>query len=263
VTTESLALRWGRLARWSDLTWVLARKNFRQRYLRSRLGVLWALLQPIAQAAVLSLVFLKIFKVHRVPHYPVYVLSGIMTWGFFQQAAIGGTTSVVDNASLVKKVAVPKVTFPVSVVAGVLLVYALQMVVLIAGGAAIGTLSPATPALLLLATLLEAVLGVAVALLFSSVHVAFRDIRFVVESGLVMLFYLTPILWDPSRIPAAYRSHAQWNPMNGILSLVRGALLERPVDWGAVGISAGAAVVVLAVALPLFHHRSSVFADQV
>jgi ABC-type polysaccharide/polyol phosphate export permease len=231
--------------------------------LRSRLGVLWALLQPIAQAAVLSVVFLKIFKVHRVPHYPVYVLSGIMTWGFFQQAAIGGTTSVVDNASLVKKVAVPKVTFPVSVVGGVLLVYLLQMLVLVGAGASIGTLSPATPALLLLATLLEAVLGVAVALLFSSVHVAFRDIRFLVESGLVMLFYLTPILWDLSRIPPAYRSYAQWNPMSGILSLVRGALLDRRVEWSAVGISAVAAVLILAVALPLFQRRSSVFADQV
>ncbi|HET7530033.1 MAG TPA: ABC transporter permease [Mycobacteriales bacterium] len=263
MSTDSLALRWGRLARWSDLTWVLARKNFRQRYLRSRLGVLWALLQPIAQATVLTIVFLKIFKVHRVPHYPVYVLSGIMTWGFFQQAAIGGTTSVVDNASLVKKVAVPKVTFPVSVVGGVLMVYALQMVVLIGGAASIGTLGASTPGLLLLATLLEAVLGVAVALLFCSVHVAFRDVRFLVESGLVMLFYLTPILWDPSRIPAAYRSYAQWNPMNGVLSLVRGALLERTVDWTAVGISAAMAALVLAVALPLFHRRSSVFADQV
>lgn len=253
---------WHRFLQWADLLRVLAMKNFRQRYLRSRLGVAWALLQPIAQASVMSFVFVKIFKVHRVEHYPLYVLSGIMCWQFFQSAAVGGSTAVVDNAGLVRKVAVPKITFPLSAVGGQLLVLSLQLVVLISGSAIIGTLSEAAP-LLLLAVLLAALLSTSVAVLFCSMHVSVRDVRFLLESGLMMAFYLTPVLWDPARLPATYRHFLEWNPMTGVLSLVRAALLERPVDWTAVGITCLVIPALLAVALPLFHRQATDFADLV
>lgn len=248
---------------WLDLVRVLSIKNFRQRYLRSKLGVIWALVQPLAQAAVLSFVFLKIFKVHKVPHYPLYVLSGIMAWQFFQQGVVGGTSAVVDNAGLVRKVAVPKITFPLSVVGGVLLVFALQLVVLIAGAGVTGTLAASTPGLLALSLLVELLLIVGFAVLLCSVHVSFRDIRFLVESTLLMAFYLTPVIYDPSRLPPTFRSMMRWNPLDGVLSLERAALLARSVDWVAVGVSAATAVLLIAVGLPIFRHRAGDFADQV
>ncbi|HET7312392.1 MAG TPA: ABC transporter permease [Mycobacteriales bacterium] len=263
MITAPSRVRFDQWLHWADLTRVLAVKNFRQKYLRSRLGVLWALLQPLAQAAVLSFVFMKIFKVHKVPHYPIYVLSGIMAWSFFSQAVVGGTTAVVDNASLVRKVSVPKLTFPISVVGGVLLVFLLQTVVLLGGAVQAGTLSPVTPALLLLAVVLEALLGMALAILFCAFQVFLRDIRFVVESGLLMSFYLTPVLYDPSRLPAKYQHLLQWNPMYGVLSLLRAALLGRTVNWTSVAISAIVTMVLLIVAVPVFRHRSADFADVV
>lgn len=251
------------VVQWLDLVRVLSIKNFRQRYLRSRLGVVWALIQPLAQAAVLSFVFLKIFKVHKVPHYPLYVLSGIMAWQFFQQGVVGGTSAVVDNAGLVRKVAVPKITFPLSVVGGVLLVFMLQLVVLIVGAGVTGTLGATTPALLGLSLVVELLLIVGFAILLCAVHVSFRDVRFLVESTLLMAFYLTPVIYDPSRLPPSFRSLMRWNPLDGVLSLERAALLARSVDWIAVGVSAGVALVLLSVGLPIFRHRAGDFADQV
>jgi ABC-type polysaccharide/polyol phosphate export permease len=254
--------RWQRAFHWIDLTWVLAKKNFRQRYLRSKLGVLWALIQPLVQAAVLSFVFLKIFKVHRVPHYPLYVLSGIMSWGFFQQATVGGTTAVVDNAALVRKVAVPKVIFPISVVGGVLIVFSMQVVILLVGGLVIGTVGVHLP-LLLLAVALETMLATGIAILCCAIHVSIRDVRFLVESVLIMAFYLTPVLYDPSKLSPKFASILQYNPMFGVLSLTRAALLSRPINWTAVGISAAIAVGVLAISLPVFRAQSADFADLV
>ncbi|HET6908583.1 MAG TPA: ABC transporter permease [Mycobacteriales bacterium] len=248
---------------WLDLVRVLSVKNFRQRYLRSRLGVVWALIQPLAQAAVLSFVFLKIFKVHKVPHYPLYVLSGIMSWQFFQQSVVGGTSAVVDNSGLVRKVAVPKITFPLSVVGGVLLVFVLQLVVLVAGAGVTGTLVTTTPLLLALSVVVELALAVGFSVLLCSLHVSFRDIRFLVESTFVMAFYLTPVIYDPSRLPPTYRSVMRWNPMDGVLSLERAALLARSVDWAAVGVSGAAALLLLAVGIPVFRRRAGDFADQV
>jgi len=248
---------------WLDLVRVLSVKNFRQRYLRSKLGVIWALIQPLAQAGVLSFVFLKIFKVHSIPHYPLYVLSGIMAWQFFQQSVVGGTSAVVDNAGLVRKVAVPKITFPLSVVGGVLLVFVLQLVVLLTGAAVTGTLDATTPALLALSIVVELPLTLGFAILFCAFHVSFRDIRFLVESTLLMAFYLTPVIYDPTRLPPSYRSLLRWNPMDGVLSLERAALLARSVDWTAVGVSAATAVVLLVIGVPLFIRRAGDFADEV
>jgi ABC-type polysaccharide/polyol phosphate export permease len=250
------------ILRWLDLTRVLAWKNFRQRYLRSRLGVIWALLQPTLQAAVLSVVFVVICKVKRVPHYPVFVLSGIMSWQFFSNACSMGTTSIVDNAALVRKVAVPKVIFPVSAVGGVVIVYVMQVVVLLVGGASVGALGRPT-LLLLLAIPLEAALGAAVGVLCASIYVTMRDIRFIIDSALMMGFYLTPVMWDINRLPDSVRPYMAWNPMYGVLSLVRAAVVGMPVDWTGVLSASILTLVIAAIGGWLFHRRSPEFADLV
>jgi ABC-type polysaccharide/polyol phosphate export permease len=265
VTVTGAGSTWqhraARASHWADLVRVLAVKNFRQRYLRSRLGVIWALIQPLLQATVLSFVFIGIFKVKSIPHYPLYVLSGIMTWQFFQQSALASTSSIVDNAGLVRKVAVPKVVFPIAAVGGVGLVFLLQLVILLGAGAAIGTLHPMAPLLLLLAIPLEAALALSLGVLCTSVHVSIRDIRFIVESGLLMAFYLTPVLWDLHRLPPHIRAVMEWNPMYGVLSLVRGAVLGRPVDWTGVGSAFICAAVLGVAGTWLFRRRSPEFAD--
>jgi ABC-type polysaccharide/polyol phosphate export permease len=261
ATVAPWSHRLSRVVHWAGLVRVLAVKNFRQRYLRSKLGVIWALIQPLLQAAVLSFVFIIIFKVKRIPHYPLYVLSGIMSWQFFQQSCVAGTSSIVDNAGLVRKVAVPKIVFPVAAVGGIALVFCLQLIVLLGAGIALRTLHPMTPLLLLLALPLEACLALAIGVLCTSIHVSVRDIRFVVESGLLMAFYLTPVLYDVGRLPPRVASVMQWNPMSGVLSLVRGAVLDRPVDWTGVGSAFLCAAVLGLAGAWLFRRRSPEFAD--
>ena len=254
--------RRARLLRWVDLTRVLSIKNFRQRYLRSRLGIAWALLQPTLQAAVLTVVFVKIFHVRNIPHYPVFVLSGIMSWQFFQQGCVQSTVSIVENAGLVRKVAMPKVIFPLASVGGVLLVFLLQSVVLLVAGAISGTLGLGT-FYLLLALPIETALIAAVGVLASSLHVSVRDIRFVIESGLLMAFYLTPVLYDISRVPVGARSVMEWNPMYGVLSLMRAAFVARPVDWHGVLSALVATVVIAVLARVMYRRRSAEFSDLV
>lgn len=248
------------LRRWAGLTGMLAVKNFRQRYLRSRLGVFWAILQPTVQAAVLAVVFVKVFKVHNVPHYPLYVLSGIMTWQCFAQGTNAATTSALDNSPLIRKIPLPAVVFPMAAVGGVLLVHLLQLTVLLAAGAASGTLGVRT-LLLPLGVLLTVALALGVGTLSCSLHVRVRDVKFLIESGLLVAFYVTPVLYDPSRLPENLRTLLGWNPMYGVMSLQRAALLGRAVDWHAVAVAAVLAVVLLVVALPVFRSRSRDFAD--
>jgi ABC-type polysaccharide/polyol phosphate export permease len=252
--------REGSLLHWAGITWLLAKRTFRLRYLGSRLGLGWAFVQPLVQAAVLTFLFTEVFKVHRVPHYPLYVLSGVMTWQAFAGGVNGATTSAVDNASLLRKIPMPALVFPLSQVVSVLLVYLLQCIVLVIAAIAYGT-AGVELLLLPLVPLLVGLIGTGIGCFTCAFHPAIRDVRFVVDSALLMLFYATPILYDPSRIPASLRGFLAVNPMYGVVSLARTALLQQPLEGTALGISFGAAAVLVVVGLLVFRRRSAFFAD--
>jgi ABC-type polysaccharide/polyol phosphate export permease len=252
--------RTDRLRTYVGLVGALSRKNFQIRFKRASLGVLWAILQPAFQAAFLSFVFLKVFRITRVPHYPLYVLSGILPWAFFSQSAIAATTSIVDNAALVRKVSVPRSIFPLSAIGGTAMAFAAALLVLVAATAVSGLLGLGV-LLLLPAVVLEILFLTGVSLITSSFNVAFRDVKYLVESSLLVGLYATPILYDLDPVSSGFRNAIRLNPMTGVLSLTRAAILGRSVDGRAVVCSLLVSSVLVAAGALLFHRRSDEFAD--
>ena len=245
---------------WAGITWMLAMRTFRIRYLRSRLGVGWALLQPLVQAAVLSFVFLKVFRIQRVDHYPLYVLSGIMTWQAVSGSISMATTAAVDNGALLRKIAMPAVIFPVAQAGSVMVVFGMQLVVLVGFAVVSGTAGLGVLLLPLLALMVPLV-ALGVGLLACAFHVALRDVKFFVESGLLVVFYASPILYDPSRVPDSIRPWLSLNPAYGVLSLARTALLGRPFEALPVFTSMGVSLLLLVLGAWAFRVRSRDFAD--
>lgn len=245
------------------LTWTLSRKNFQVRYKRALLGVVWAVLQPAVQAIVLSIVFRVVFKADMgIEHFPVFVLAGIMPWAFFSQSLSNATVSVLENGSLVKKVAMPLVVFPLSAIGGTGLAFVAAVPVLLVGGLAVGGVGWGV-LLLPLAVLLQILAVVGLALLTASLYPAFRDVRYLVESSLMVGLYLTPVLYDLSRLPSWAADLIRLNPLTGVLSLYRAAFLSRDVDWAAVGLSVLVSSLLLVLGLLVFRRRSDEFADLV
>src|ERR1700685_255738 len=99
--------------RYRELIWALAMKELKIRYKRSFLGFLWALLNPLLQMVVLSLVFSTVMRI-PIPHYAVFLISVLIPWTFFSQSLLYAADSIVNNSDLIKKVKVPKVIFPVA-----------------------------------------------------------------------------------------------------------------------------------------------------
>ena len=255
---------------WSDrvrdvaaLTWTLSRKNFQVRYKRAVLGIVWAVLQPAFQAAVLSLVFIKVFSAgNGVPDFPVFVLSGMLPWTFFAQSLSVGTVSVLENGSLVKKVPVPLFVFPWAAIGGMALAFAAALPVLLVAGLVVGGIGWHVVLLpLALALQLLAVAGLAT--LTASLYPAFRDVRYFVESALVVGLYLTPVLYPPEKLPDLAREVLRFNPLTGVLSLYRAAFLSRDVDWASVGASLLVGLTLLYFGFTIFGRRSDEFADLV
>src|SRR5215472_3453143 len=98
-----------------ELIWALALKELRIRYKRSFLGFLWALLNPALLMIVLTVVFSTILS-WNIPHYAVFLLSVLLPWTFFSQSLSYAAESIVGNGELIKKVAVPKIVFPVAAI---------------------------------------------------------------------------------------------------------------------------------------------------
>lgn len=245
-----------------ELTGVLSRKNFRIRYKRAALGVFWAVLQPAFQALVLSYVFLRVFHVHQVAHYPIYVLSGILPWAFFTGSMTSSTVSVVDNGSLVKKVAMPLVVFPLSAVGGTGLAFLAAMPVLLVAGLLSGTIGLSL-LWLPVAVALEVLTIVGFAVLLSSLYPAFRDIRYLVESALLLGLYATPILYDRTKLHANLAHALLANPMTGVMETYRAAVLGRAVHGKAIACTIAVDLIVLGIATIVFRRRRDEFPDLV
>lgn len=197
-TSESPHLRVGDrlrdLAAHREILLNLIRKELKVKYAASVLGAVWSLLNPLVYLAVFSFVARVLGA--GIPHYPVYLLSGLLAWNLFSAAMSAGSRAVLDNANLVRKVAFPHEILPLSAVGVALTDFALQSAVLLVYIVVSGYgLHVPELALWPLAFLTLVVLTVALSLWFSALNVRYRDVGHLLNIGLLVWFWATPIVY--------------------------------------------------------------------
>ena len=179
----------------------MVRRELRQKYKGSALGVLWYLINPLVLMGAYALVFSVLLRVADIPDYPLFLLLGLIVWVFFAQALLAAAPSLVQNASLVRKVRFPREAIPASV-ATVQLVTFLVMLA-IATPVALAVRGTLVPELLLLvpvvALLFCFVLGLSLAV--SVLHAHYRDVEPVLGATLLPWFFVTPIFLRVEDLP--------------------------------------------------------------
>jgi ABC-type polysaccharide/polyol phosphate export permease len=179
----------------------MVRRELRQKYKGSVLGIAWYLINPLVLMGAYALVFKVLLDVVDIPDYPIFLLAGLIVWVFFSQALIAAAPSLVLNAPLVRKVRFPRETIPASV-ATVQLVTFLAMLVLLLPVALL-VRDSFDPALLLLpfvvVFLFCLVLGLS--LLVAVLHAHFRDVEPIVVAALLPWFFLTPLFLPVEKFP--------------------------------------------------------------
>jgi ABC-2 type transport system permease protein len=179
------------------LLFSLIRKELSIRYRGSVLGILWTMIKPLVQLTVYGLV-LGVFLGFgdQIPDFGFFMFCGLMIFGLFSEAVTAGTTSVLWNASLVKKVALRRELLPLSTTGVALVNFFFQALVLVAAFAIVGDWPElADLPFIVPALLIVLLLGLACGMLLGALNVYVRDVQFIVDVGLLLLFWLTPILY--------------------------------------------------------------------
>jgi lipopolysaccharide transport system permease protein len=249
----------------------LVLKDFRVRYRNMSLGMLWSVLNPLVMLAVLVVVFSYIHP-NRTQHYfPIFLLLGLISFNFFSLCVSAATTCIKDNASLVKKVIFPRQLLPLAVLFSQTIHLLIQIALLFIF--ILWFKVPIRPSygwlLLIFAVEWAAILGIS--LLCSALNVFYRDVQYVVESLLRVMFWFTPIFYALRTVrislsnihPALYYLFLM-NPLAGCIDASRWAVLEgRAPDWHAFGFAAGVSLFWLVVGVWFFERTKGYFADKI
>ena len=175
----------------------LVRKELSIRYRGSVLGILWTLIKPLVQLAVYGLVLGFFLGFGReIPDFGFFMFSGLMIFSLFSECVTLGTTSITWNDTLVKKVTLRRELLPLSTTGTAIVNFFFQAVVLVAAFAVTGRWPQLSDVPFVIPALLIVILlGLAAGMLLGALNVYVRDVQFIVDVGLMLLFWLTPILY--------------------------------------------------------------------
>lgn len=203
-TVDSIRGVW----RYRELLDLLVKRELKSRYKDSSLGFLWSLIRPLTQLLVYYIAIGKFLGAERsIPDFAIYVFTGLTAWALFSEVISSGTGSIVANGGLVKKIYLPREVFPLSVIGSAIFNFCIQLLILL-----VATLFAGYPPTIVglgyvvLGTALLLVYATAIAFLLSAINVYLRDVQYLVEVGLMVGFWLSPIVYAWSFVNTAVTS---------------------------------------------------------
>lgn len=200
-------------------------RDFKSKYKRSVLGILWSFLNPLLTMIVQYIVFSTIFKTD-IPYYPVYLLIGIVVFNFFTESCAMGLMSIVGNASLITKVYVPKCIYPISKVFSSVINMLLSLIPLIIVILITGINIKYSIVLTLFAFICIIVFCIGMSFILSSAMVFFRDTQFLWNVISLLWMYATPIFYPETIISGNFSIILKLNPLYHFIRFIRTCIIN-------------------------------------
>ena len=210
--------------RYNGLLKELVARDLKVKYRRSVLGYIWSILNPLLMMVVISIVFSHMFR-FDIENYPMYLLTGQIIYTFYSESTNFAMNSIISNASLIRKVHVPKYIFPLAKVLSSFVNLLFSMVAIVIMMVITGT--PVTPAFFLFPFPLfyMLLLCIGVGLIMSVLAVYFRDMLHLYGVFLTALMYLTPIFYPTAAVPQSALQLLKLNPLYHLVDMFRNVFL--------------------------------------
>lgn len=240
--------------------------DLRTRFARSKIGSLWVLLQPLAQALIFAIVLSSVLQA-RIPGvdnryaFAIYLLSGLLCWTVFAEILTRCITVFIDSASLLKKMQFPRITLPIIVagtafVSNMMLALVLLVLLPILGGSYSVNLVW-LPVLMLITVCLAMGVGV----LLGTLNVFARDIGQVVNVAMQFVFWMTPIVYPISILPDTFKAIVNLNPVAPLAAAYQGIFLYGRGPDHTLVYPAALSLVLLIMAIVVFRRASAEMVD--
>ncbi|ANE53625.1 ABC transporter permease [Flavisolibacter tropicus] len=268
--THLLDLRLRELWRYRDLVMMFVRRDFVSNYKQTILGPLWFFLQPLLTTLTFVLIFGQIAQLSTdgLPMILFY-LAGVTVWNYFSETLNKTATVFKDNAQMFGKVYFPRLTMPFSIVVSNLVRFLIQFTLFLIvwvyylikkDAVHPNYLVVLTPFLVIMMGLLALGLG----MIISAMTTKYKDLIFLLTFGVQLLMYATPVIYPLSSLSDKYKWLILANPMSSIVETFRYAFLgSGTFNWGYLGYSFIATIIILLVGTIVFNKVEKSFTDTV
>lgn len=256
--------------KYRDLVLIFVRRDFVAGYKQTILGPLWYIFQPLLTTIVFTIIFDKFAHIstNATPSV-IFYMTGITAWNYFASCITKTSGTFINNAGIFGKVYFPRLTVPVSIVISNLITFGIQFLFMMGFWVyyyLIGANIYITPYIFLIPVLLllTALMGLGFGIIISSLTTKYKDLQFMVNFGVQLLMYATPIIYPLSSIPDKYKIIIMLNPMTSIIETFKYALLGRGTfSWEMLGYSGIFSIVILIIGLLLFNKIEQRFIDTI
>jgi ABC-type polysaccharide/polyol phosphate export permease len=263
-TAGRRALRFDELWNARELVAFLALRDVKVRYKQAIFGGLWAIVEPLAAAAIFTVVFGRLANLSSgdIP-YLVFAFCGFSIWSYFSTSVNDARNSLVTNSTLITKVYFPRLAVPLASVLPALIDLGVALLVL----AVMCVFTGVYPSVAILTAPLFLVGAIVVAFgvgtLFATLTVQYRDVHHVFSLLLQLWLFATPVAYPGTLVTGGWRWLYSLNPMVGVVDGWRWALLDAPPPGWEVLASAAVALVLLYMGLRVFQRNERRFADVI
>ena len=210
----------------------LVLKDFRIRYRNMSLGVIWSVANPLLMMGILTFVFTRIFANPTIHHFALFALCALVPFNFYSLASNAGSTSLLDNQTLIKQIQCPRAVFPIASVLSSSLHFLIQIALLIFLLLVFG--HKINRYWLLLPTIwgLEIVFLCGLSLMTAALDIYYRDVRYLVEASGLVMFWMVPVFYSLEMIPQRFREFYMLNPIAAVALAGRRILMDAAAPPG-------------------------------
>lgn len=252
------------LAEYRDLFYFLVLRDIKILYAQTILGFLWAILVPLIQIVIFTIIFGKVAKISTegIP-YILYSSVAIIPWTYMSQAMSESSMSLVSGQGMLGKIYFPRVMFPLIPVLAKLVDFSISLIILFAVLAYYHVIPTWNLFFLPLFFLQMISIPAAIGMWLSALAIRFRDVKFAMQFGIRMLLYSAPIVYSASSIPEKYRLLYSLNPIVGVIEGFRSCLLGTPMQWQYILPGLLTSIVLVVFGALYFHRMEKVFVDVI